>query len=267
MVLSEAKIRECETSEVGTALLTRSDVRLVPLPGADSSEDAFTQLLIDSDLVQTGLVLLRSPYDHWSYADVEIACTQFALEKCMILSRFCQLLGAVRITVTDETARVGRMRRHEIVKGGLERGAIDVAGNLGFANDLSETIKQALTLEDVFAGDCADITGATDLLREAHLSGDPVMRALLIARRPATNPIKRRHLRLDLSRESRHLFEAVAELSLPDFLGIRADVQRIAEEASIVHASVDLVVEFDCYSETLSGDSGLVSSEGLGLDV
>jgi hypothetical protein len=244
VVLSEAKIRQCETSETGTALLTRPDVRLVPHQGVDPNDDALTQLLIESDLLQAGLVLLRSPYDHSSYADVEVACTQFALEKCMILSRFCQLLGAVRISVTDETAHVGRKQRRLTTKGGMEKGGIGVTGSLGCADDLLETIKQALTLEDVFVGNGADVAGATDFLREVHLLGDPAMRALLIARRPTENPIKTRHLRLDLSRESQHLFEIVAELSLPEFLGIRADVTLIAVESSSVQASVDLEVQF-----------------------
>jgi hypothetical protein len=246
IVLSDAKIRECETNESGAALLTRPEIRLLSPDTINERDTALASELSRDDLLHPGMVLLRSPYNYSYFAEVKAAGTRFALEKCMLFSRLCQLLGADRIAIKEETVRVAKKRRHATAEGASGGKSPAWAGDLNITSELTESIRHELTLEDVFEGGPAEIAGAEEFLREGHLSGEPTMQALLVARRPSTNSIRSRHLRLDLFRESQHLFEAVAQLKLPAFLGIRADVEYAAEEVASSYFSIDLVVQFGC---------------------
>ncbi len=211
-ILGEQEIDRLDYDPVGRELLANEDILVVSIDQTKSSK------LIDNlksrGVFRRSVVLAKSPYDDENYEDITHAMYEFAVEKYMYFSQFCNLLGAKEVTVQ----RLDKIMRSQIKS--LELIAKLTTGQqeiLAKDQELNKLHSQ-IHVRDVFSGSTPNMEEAEKLLREKRLLGDTTMFSLLNIRRQTSNPISNRQLTLNLSNESRKIIDIVAKIRLPKFL-------------------------------------------------
>jgi len=189
-------------------------------------------------LLIPGSTLVQNPYRPDEYATVSDASGRYALDKFVIFSHLCQLLGArsVRMQSLEETKNNQTRTLDASAKS-------QVAGGGGTAiSSAAEGILSQKELLDTFHGGEPDIEAARNLLRRLRLDDDPILRSLVDSRTAAGNPHKQRRVSVDLSRETNNVLSLAVQATTPAFLKLRVDASTIKSES--VHLRVDYLIEF-----------------------
>ena len=189
-------------------------------------------------LLIPGSTLVQNPYRPDEYSTVSDAPGKYALDKFVIFSNLCQLLGArsVRMQSLEET-RSGRTQTLDVSAKGL------VARGGGTAiSSAAEKILSQKDLLDTFHGAEPDIEAARNLLRRLRLDDDPILRSLVDSRAAAGNPHKERRVSVDLSQETNNVLSLATQVKTPTFFKLRVDASTIKSES--VRLKVDYVIEF-----------------------
>ena len=191
-------------------------------------------------LLIPGSTLVQNPYRPDEYATISDAAGKYALDKFVIFSNLCQLLGArsVRMQSLEET-KSGQTKTLNVAADNK------VAGSGGSATAMSSAAEKILSqkdLMDTFHGAEPDIEAALDLLRRLRLDDDPILRSLVDSRAAAGNPHKVRQISVDLSQETNGVLSLAAQVTTPTFFKLRVDASTVKSESARI--KVDYVIEF-----------------------
>lgn len=210
VVLDQHEIENC-SRKGETQILTDPQTHVLVYPITDNNVGQALTNILDAGLDRPGTVLIQSPFDLDEYVDAAEASQQFALAKHTLLSNFCQLLGATRVSVTQmdivtngsvKTMKADGGHRVATAEGSLEKTAND-------------SLWSQLSLVDEYKGYEPDVEAAEKLLRSSRLAADPNMKSLLQARKAAGNPLTKRTLTVNLSTEANKNLKVVGRLHLP----------------------------------------------------
>jgi hypothetical protein len=190
-------------------------------------------------LLIRGNTLLQNPYRPDEYATVSDAPGKYALDKFVIFSNLCQLLGArsVRLQSLEET-KSGRnwtldaSAEHPLAGGGGARAA----------SSAEEKIISQKGLHDTFEGGEPDIEAARDLLVQLRLDDDPILRSLVDTRAAAGNRHIQRQVTVDLSEETNNALSLAAKVITPSFFKLQVSASTIKSES--VHLRVKYLIDF-----------------------
>ncbi len=211
-ILGEKEISRLEYDIVGRELLSNEDILVLSVDQIKANK--LIANLKSRGIFKRNLVLAKSPYDDDNYEDITNALYEFAVEKYMYFSQFCNLLGAKEVTVQrlDKITK-SKIRSLELIAK-LTTGQQEL---LVKDQDLSKLHSQ-IQVNDVFLGGAPNLEEAANLLREKRLLGDTTMLSLLEIRKQTSNPISTRQLTINLSNESKKIVDVVAKIRLPKFL-------------------------------------------------
>ena len=210
VVLDQHAIDNCSRNGE-TQILTDSETHVLVYPIDDDDLGQALTNILDAGLDRLNTVLIQSPFDLNEYVDAAEASQQFALTKHTLLSNFCQLLGATRVSVTQmdivtngsvKTFKADGSRLVATAEGSLERTA-------------SDSLCSQISLVDEYPGGEPNVEAAETLMRSSRLAGDPNMKSLLQARKAAGNPLTKRTLTVNLSSEANKNLKIVGRLQLP----------------------------------------------------
>ena len=220
LVTEDTALERLQYEADGTDLLLRRDVAVVPYPPPDTHELA--TLLDQQGLLRPGLMLVQSPFHPSRYAPADEALERFALEKHFAFTTFAAHLGATLVKVEQVDAKIETYERIAKVKG---RNPTGVSADVKLEQELSDHLRQRLTLEDRFEGGETDFDAAEKLLNEKRLRGDWNMVSLLEARK-AKNRIKQRIVTLSLTQESKSNLRVAASVTVPAYVNLDADMKQ-----------------------------------------
>jgi hypothetical protein len=192
-------------------------------------------------LLIPGTTLIQNPYRPDEYATISDAEAKYALDKFVIFSTLCQLLGArsVQMQTLNET-KSGETRTLTV---GADNKIMTVAeGSATIRSDAAEKILSQKDLLDTFQGAEPDIEGARDLLRTLRLQDDPILRSLVDLRAVKGNPHKVRRISVDLTEETNRVLSLAARATTPTFFRLQADASTVKSESTRLR--VDYVIEF-----------------------
>lgn len=192
-------------------LLNDPQAHVLAYPLTDSNDPVLNNIL-DAGLDRPNTILVQSPFDPEKYVDAAEAIDQFALEKHTLLSNFCQLLGAKKISVTQ----MERVTNGKVQEFSAEAGKLIASGNVQGERTQTDSVSSQINLIDEYPGSEANIEEAELLLRSNRLLGDLNMKSLLQARRASGNPIKRRTLTVNLTTEASKNLKVAGNLNLPE---------------------------------------------------
>ncbi len=201
-------------------------------------EDNITKSLERQGLLRPGNVLVQSPFRPDGYEPITEAADLFANEKFLLFSQLCQQLGARKVlvdSIVDEKTKSSLN-----VSVGSNVGKVAVKGST--ATTAAESFASKLRLEDSYSGGDPDIEQATRLLVDRGLDNDPELRSLVESRAFVSNVHGVRNLVVDLSRETDRALTIAAELKVPVFFSVKADLKKVV--ASSAHYRVTYKVEF-----------------------
>ncbi len=227
LVLDSDEIKRLEYDEIGKYLFTNQDMLIIPR--TFDSKDRFLKNLAARGLLSHRTVLLKSPYDETNFQELSEAHLAFALEKSTYFSLFCNHLGAREVVVEqiENSSRSGKVIYN------VEANTLEVNGKVEGENEQVDILKSRLSLHDIFAGGEPQIDKAQALLEKYKLLGDSSMMSLLEIQRFKTNPITSRKLSLDLSRESKHLFNIAGNIKLPGLLSeFQGSLKKITQQST-----------------------------------
>lgn len=236
-ILGEQEISRLEYDGSGRNLLSNEDVLIISIDSSRPSK--ILSKIKYRGLFRRGIVLIKSPYDDENYEEITNAAYEFAVEKYMYFSQFCNLLGAKEVTVQ----RLDKITKKEMKS--LEFIANLPAGQqeiLAKDKELSK-IHSQIHIRDVFEGGVANVDGAEALLHKKKLLGDSTMNSLLEIRRQVANPISSRQLTLNLSKETKRIIEIAGKIRPPQFLSeVTTNFETV--EKNLAEYSLTLQVTF-----------------------
>lgn len=226
-ILNESEISHLEYEKEGRKLLSNDDVLILSTDDGKSSK--LIKMLKSSGLYNRGNVLAKSPYGIDRYEEIANANYAFAIEKYVCFSQFCNLLGAKEVTVErlDKVSKSGTKSLNlvALISGQAQQFSIK-------DNDLNKLHSQ-ISIKDVFGGGSPNIEKAKTFLKNNNLLGDATMLSLLDIRKQ-DNSITSRQLNLNLSNETKRIFDVVGKIKLPTYLsevssGFNATIQSSVE--------------------------------------
>lgn len=174
---------------------------VIPYSGKASASqevvDEIRALLSEQDLLESGSLLIRSPYDADHYERAEDAIEAFASAKYHEVALIAGLLGARSVRFVEVKVDQNRSR----AAGALAAKIPAASAKADVSQDVARNIEKRLEGDFTFDGADPDIKGARDLIKRKRLSSDRQI-AALVEMRAGTNPIKRYRITMNGTRES-----------------------------------------------------------------
>lgn len=227
LVLQDHDIERCKYEPGEARKLLDVEAYILPFPLRVQGEiPVALQNIVSARLARPGNMLVQSPYDDNSYEEAAVAPQRFALAKHMYFSTLCMHLGAKEVTVEqiDLSTRSGKSTLN--VKGSR----LGASAQLDVKAEELEKFSAQMHLRDEFEGGAANVVAAEELLRQTGLGLDQNMRALVEMRREGTNALKTRKIVLSLSNEAKSNLNVVGRLSVPKFVKLSAEYDRVVKE-------------------------------------
>lgn len=235
LVISPHELDRLDYIPEGSELLLNEQVYLLVSSYVTTSN--LEEKLDSSGLLEPGNLLIQSPYDTSDYVMLDKASPTFALTKYLHFTTLCGLLGAREVTV--EQIEVKTLAGKQIFKGSIDSPYTD--GSIEAANRTFEEIRNNIKLQSKFGGGEPSLEEAEAHLRQYHLLNDISMKSL-IDQRKGKNPIKSRKLTLSLSEESKKNLQVVADIRIPVYANLQAQVENVRKE--VYEFTLTIGVEF-----------------------
>ena len=223
LVLNQTDIDALNYKEGGADLLLNDEVYI--LHSSLKESNPVVQDLIDSGLARPGAVLIQSPFDKNIYENSQQAVERFALDKYMLFSELCGLLGAREVTVEEIERKNTEGKETVSFRGSFFIGSTGVETE----NEDLASFCGKLSLHDKFQGGSPDVPAAKEHLRQNGLLGDHVMSSLINLRGNSNNPFTSRDIELNMTSEVKRNFKVLANLDL-SFLSLEAGYNRQVRE-------------------------------------
>jgi hypothetical protein len=225
LVISLHELDRLEYTPGGNNLLLSEQIYLlVPSYGTTNDND-LEEKLDSSGLLEPGTLLIQNPYNTSDYVILNKASPTFALTKYLHFTTLCGLLGAREVTV--EQIEVQTSTGKQIFKGSIESPYVDK--RIDAVNKTFEEIRNKIKLQSKFSGGEPNLEEAKAHLRQYQLLNDISMKSL-IDQRTGKNPIQSREITLSLSEESKRNLQVVADIKIPVYANLQAQVEKIIRE-------------------------------------
>ncbi|MDJ0897565.1 MAG: hypothetical protein QNJ55_02055 [Xenococcus sp. MO_188.B8] len=212
MVLSRQNLNQlqinAESDRSARELLLNSQVSL--LDDSAKGDSSLIQRLRGSGLLNSGSILIQSPYDPSSYADALNASYSFAQAKCIHFANLCGLLAAKKVSVEQMEIQTsdGKTKFSGNLDTSYGRGRAEVERRAW------EQMKKAITIEEEYDQGEPKLEQAEIYLSKHQWLSDPHMNGLLF-KREAGIPIKKHKFILSLTRESQKNLSVAFSLNIP----------------------------------------------------
>jgi hypothetical protein len=222
LVISQHDLERLEYMPEGNELLLSEKVYL--FTPSDITTDSLEEKLDSKGLLESGNLLIQSPYDYSDYVMLDKAPSTFALAKYLHFTTLCGLLGAKKVVA--EQIEVKTLTGKQIFKGSLDN---PYNAKVEAVNRTFEEIRNNIKLQSTFDGCEPDLEAAEAHLRNYQLSNDISLKSL-IDQRKGKNPIKTRELTLSISEESRRSILAITDIKFPVYANLQAQVEQVKKE-------------------------------------
>ncbi|GEM_PF-3189605 len=221
----------------GSDLLFSREISVITLPLDPKNRLAHN--IIGSGLDRRGVMLMQNPFDPDRYVEMSQAPQKFAVEKYLVLSMLCGHLGAKKVTIEEVEKRTSsRTQRHK-----LTTKAPVASGKLETQQDEIDEVLRRLEVEHEFSGAQPDFAAAESLLQRTRLANDVELYSLIELCRASNNRVQRRRMVIDLSDETKRIFDLVGKIKIPQYLTeIEGGYNRIVREKA--EYSLSVLVEF-----------------------
>jgi hypothetical protein len=187
----------------------------------DEMDGILADELERSGLLETGNLVIQSPYNTSNYVHFDKASSNFAFTKYLHFITLCGLLGATEVIV--EQIEIKTSKGKQLFKGALN--SLYATGNI----EGIEEIRKNLKITGDFDGGKPDLEEAEAHLRKYQLLSDTAMTSL-IDQRKGSNPIKSREVTLSLSEESRKILKVVSDVKIPTYADLQAQIGQVSKE-------------------------------------
>ncbi len=194
---------------------------------ASATENSpLVEKLRDSNLLDSGSVLIQNPYDPSDYADIVDASYTFAQAKCIHFANLCGLLAARKVSVEQIEMKTtdGKSNFSGNINSPYGGGGADVESSVW------ERMKTAIALDDEYDEGSANIDEAEKYLRKNQCLSDPIMKGLLELRKSGI-PIKKRNFALSVSKDSQKNLNVAFCLNLPVYADLKGKIEQIKKES------------------------------------
>lgn len=235
LVLSPADRERLEYSTEGNDLLLNKNIYL--LVPTDEIGGSLENSLEISGLLEIGSLLVQNPYETSVYAPLDKALSTFALAKYLHFTTLCGLLGAREVDVEQVEVRTSKGK--QIFK--VYNSSLYADGGIAGENRTFEEIRNNIKIKSRFDGGKPNIEKAEEHLLQYQLLHDVSMKSL-IDQRKGDNPIRSRELILSLSEESKRTFKAIADVNVPTYADIQAQLDQVKKE--VYELTLTVRVEF-----------------------
>lgn len=221
----------------GSDLFFNREISVITLPL--DRKNRLARHIIGSGLDRRGVMLMQNPFNPERYVETSQAPQKFALEKYLILTMLCGHLGAKKVTIEEVEKRTrSRTQLHK-----LAAKASITSGKLTTQQEELDEVLRKLEVEHEFPGAEPNFAEAEALLQRTRLGNDVEMHSLIEMRRGITNPVQRRRTVIDLSDETKRIFDLVGKIKIPQYLTeIEGGYNRIVREKA--EYALAILVEF-----------------------
>jgi len=204
-------------------------------------ENALYQSLDDKGLIESGAILVQSPYNLNVYEDakdVENLIHSNVLRKYNIFATFCGILGATRIGSKQFESE----QNSASIEGSGQAGYKLVGADFNINSELENRLSQELEMDIEYDGNPnPDIEEAKKYLLDNYVSNDEVLKSLLEDRARSGNKIKSKKISFSLTSESMQSLKLLGKIRLGFF---NAEGNYASKVNTLRNLKVSLSVEF-----------------------
>jgi len=212
LVADDHLYREIAQSPEHVALLEDPEAMVVPYSARPEGNEievmAIRDLLVASDQLVSGALLVKDPYENDRYAFADDAVESFASAKYHHLANVARLLGAKEVRFIE-----ARIERDAAASEGGARIKIPGFGaEADRSNEITKKLEDRLQGEMRFAGSEPAVEEAIEYVRRRYLANDHQIQAL-IDMRTGANPLHSYKMSLSATRESDANLRSAAKIA------------------------------------------------------
>lgn len=237
IIATDTKIESLEHSEDGRALLNNQQLQIISVKESEDFDKTYT--ILGGLRPQPGMLLMLSPYDDLTYVDVEDARTMIAVEKAALISRFCALLGAKSVKVTNIKI-VDNEKEKEI---SLNAQYSSVTGDIKIKNSQIMNLKNQVNINAEFSGGEPNFIRADSLLKSSRLNTDPFLKNLLEMAKDfeaTNNKTLKIEQEVSLTQSLQNTFDLISNLDFPGGV-IAGNYKATAKEKIEIYFSLNIL--------------------------
>lgn len=210
VVVSDETYQKMKRDPASVDLLSDPDSLVVPYStmGESGTTAIVRELLEQADQLDIGTLLVRNPYEPDSYTLADEAVEVFTGTKYQVLAKVAGLLGATSVRFVEAKVDVDRSS----ISGSAKGAAKVVKADASVERDWEDRITRDITAEFNFEGGKPDLEAARVYLSEKRLRSDHDLSSL-IELREGPNPLRKRVVTLNATRESDRSLKAALKLA------------------------------------------------------
>jgi hypothetical protein len=197
-------------------------------------DNSLSEKLRGSGLLNSGSVLIQSPYDPSAYTNISEASYTFAKAKCVLFATFCGLLAARKVSVKH----VEIQTNSNISKISGNAGVSAGKGSVEAKKIAEEKMRKEISIVREYGQTEPKLDKALEYMSKYQWLSDDHINSLFDLR-DAGIPIQKETYRLSITRESRTNLDIAFSLSIPTQVGLKVDISQVKEE------SFDFSAEFE----------------------
>lgn len=235
MILRQEDYDRCQYDPDGSSILQDQSIEIIPYPLQHSTQ--LTEWLEERSLLRPNAILIQNPFNWEDYDEVSNAREQFAVEKYHLFTECCQLLGAKRVNIKEDSIRVTGLTEN-FKAGGKHKG---IGAELTADQSQLDRLKTSLKMDVKFKGSEPQLNEASAFIRKYHLANDDHL-ASLVRRRSSSNQLEEQKIELSLMSEANRNIGIAAKIKVPIYLEINTEYKRKLEEK--IECSVTVCVTF-----------------------
>lgn len=210
VVVNDATYQAMKRDPGSVDLLSDPDSLVLPYSADRDSATAarVREILEEADHLDVGTLLVRNPYESESYTLADEAVEVFTGTKYQVLAKVAGLLGATSVKFVEAKVDVDRSSSSGTAKGTVKV----VKADASVERDWEHRITSDITAEYNFDGGDPDLGAARAYLSEKKLRTDHDLSSL-IELRDGPNPLRKRVVTLNATRESDKSLKAALKLA------------------------------------------------------
>lgn|GEM_PF-2494561 len=242
VVVSDDDYRRMAGSPQAVDLLKNQVALVVPLSAEPEYNgelvEGVRELLVDSDQLVPGALLIKSPFGRMSFEHADVAIEAFASAKYLAVANVARLLGAREVHFMEAKVEV----ESDSWAADLTAKLPAFGGKAEARRELKKKVDARMTGRMVFPGSSPSLSEATEYLNIQNLAHDDQLQKL-VAMRTGENPVEEYSMRMSGTREAEANFTSaisIANAGPMKALNVGAKFVRTAQLVRNVEIVIDI---------------------------
>ncbi|ENW19121.1 hypothetical protein [Acinetobacter haemolyticus] len=248
VMIDHNDLRDCLSNRENSKFLRDDDIYYLPVPvdpDEIKSSAVLAQLDRENKLQKNKILILDDSNDTDNYELSNKVISESPLKKIENFANFCSVLGAKELTFEIEKSD----QDYSKISGSVSGGASEFAeAEMGMSREMKDKIRQKIKKEYRWAGSEPDLEKAEQLFHQYRLEREDGLGDLLGLMKNSKNPLKRKVIHLDITRDLTDTVKIFAKAKfpkIPKLAGLKTEFSNIKNIDTSLSLKVTVIFQDD----------------------